>query len=252
LVPYNDANLISARENGAAGAAQSPWVIAISRAGIKVLPSIINAVILTSASSSANAFLYTGSRYMYASAQNRQAPRFLLKCSKAGVPIYCVLITCAMSLLTYMAASSGSADAFGVFQNLTTISTLFTWVSILVAYIRFHAALKAQGIDRNTLPFKTYFQPYLAYIGLVFFTLVIIFSGFDSIAGAWSTEGFITNYINIPIYFGLFIIWKVFKRTKFRKAAEADLFTGKAALDSVVWPERHPRNMLERIWFFIA
>lgn len=83
LVPYNDPNLLSAIKAGSAGAARSPWVIAIYRAGIPVLPSIINAVILTSASSSANAFLYTGSRYLYALAQNGQAPRFLLKCSKA-------------------------------------------------------------------------------------------------------------------------------------------------------------------------
>ena len=82
LVPYNDARLLSAQKHSAAGAARSPWVIAIYRAGVPALPSIINAVILTSASSSANAFLYTGSRYLYALAQNRQAPRFLLRCSK--------------------------------------------------------------------------------------------------------------------------------------------------------------------------
>ena len=85
LVPYNEPNLLSAQEEGSAGAAQSPWVIAIYRASIPVLPSIINFVILTSASSSANAFLYTGSRYLYALAQNGQAPRFLLKCSKKYV-----------------------------------------------------------------------------------------------------------------------------------------------------------------------
>lgn len=82
LVPYNDQQLLDARKAGAPGAAASPWVIAIYRAGIPVLPSIINAVILTSASSSANAFLYTGSRYLFALAQNKQAPRFLLKCSR--------------------------------------------------------------------------------------------------------------------------------------------------------------------------
>ena len=83
LVPYNDDSLLNARKNDSAGAAQSPWVIAIDRARIKGLPSVINAVILTSASSSANAFLYSGSRYLYALAQNGQAPKFFLKCSKA-------------------------------------------------------------------------------------------------------------------------------------------------------------------------
>lgn len=82
LVPYNDPRLLDARKHSSSNGAASPWVIAIKRAGIPVLPSIINAVILTSASSSANAFLYTGSRYLYALAQNRQAPRFLLTCSR--------------------------------------------------------------------------------------------------------------------------------------------------------------------------
>ena len=82
LIPYNEGRLLSAQENDAPGGAASPWVIAVYRAAVPVLPSIINAVILTSATSSANAFLYTGSRYLYALAQNGQAPRFLLRCSK--------------------------------------------------------------------------------------------------------------------------------------------------------------------------
>lgn len=75
LVPYNDPNLLSAQQSNATGAASSPWVVAIKRAGIPALPSIINAVILTSASSSANAMVYSGSRYVYGLALNDQAPK---------------------------------------------------------------------------------------------------------------------------------------------------------------------------------
>ena len=82
LVPYTDDRLLGNNPDASDDASASPWVIAIYRAGVPVLPSIINAVILTSASSSANAFLYTGSRYLFALAQNRQAPRVLLKCTK--------------------------------------------------------------------------------------------------------------------------------------------------------------------------
>lgn len=85
LLPYNEPTLLNAIEEDKPGGAASPWVIAVYRAGVPVLPSIINAVILTSATSSANAFLYTGSRYLYALAQNGQAPRFLLKCSRRCV-----------------------------------------------------------------------------------------------------------------------------------------------------------------------
>jgi len=254
LVPYNDPNLLSAQANGAAGAAQSPWVIAIYRAGIPALPSIINAVILTSASSSANAFLYTGSRYLYALAQNGQAPRFLLRCSKAGVPYWCVAITASISLLTYMSCSTGANVVFEWFQNLTTIASLFTWCSICIAYIQFHKALKAQGIDRNTLIFKSPFQPYTAWAAFVFFALIIVFNGFYCWSPTFDIDNFVTSYVGIPIFFVLYGFWKIFKRTKFIPPVDVDLHTGKAALDAADahWPVQVPRNIFEKIWFWIA
>lgn len=192
LVSSDDPHLLSAQENGEPGAAQSPWVIGIQNAGIVVLPSIINAVILTSASSSGNAFLYTGSRYLYALAQNRQAPRFFLTCSKRGVPYYAVALTASIGLLTYLSVDKdgGAAKAFEWFQNLTTIASLFTWCSILVAYLKFYAALKAQGIDRDTLIFKSPLQPYVAWASLIYFSMIIIFNGFAVfIDGNWDVSG---------------------------------------------------------------
>lgn len=260
LVSSKDPHLLSAQSAGAPGAAQSPWVIGIVNAGIPVLPSIINAVILTSASSSANAFLYTGSRYLFALAQNRQAPRFLLRCSKAGVPYWCVVCTALIAGLTYLSVKSGggAATAFNWFQNLTTVASLFTWCSICLAYIRFHAALKAQGVDRNTLVFKSPFQPYLAWISFWYFAIIIIFNGFDVFVGEhhshWNVTNFLAAYIGIPIFFVLYFFWKILKRTKWISAYDADITTGKAALDAEdgQWPEQHPRNIFERIWFWIA
>lgn len=167
-VSSNDEKLTS---DNLSGAQKSPWVIAVQNAGIPALPHIINAVILTSASSSGNAFLYTGSRYLFGVAQNGQAPRFLLKCSKSGVPIYCVMITASISLITYMSVSTGANKVFLWFQNLTTIAQLFTWCCICITYIKFRKALIAQGVDRKTLVFRSPFQPYLAWFALIYFGL---------------------------------------------------------------------------------
>ena len=270
LIPYNEPRLLGAIKSGAAGAAASPWVIAIYRAGVPALPSIINAVILTSATSSANAFLFSGSRYLYALAQNGQAPRIFLKCTKRyvakmmvpgictnrqtrGVPIYCIIVTASISLLTYMSCSSGANVVFEWFQNLTTVANLFTWMSVSVAYIQFKKALEAQGVDRNSLVFKSPFQPFTAYFSLFFFAMITIFNGFY-VFKPWSIDDFVTSYVGIPIYLLLFLIWKIIKRTSFVKPAEADIFTGKAALDAADghWPERIPRNIMERVWFWIA
>jgi yeast amino acid transporter len=248
LVPSDEDRLLTG-----SGAAASPWVIAIQRAGIPVLPHIINAVILTSASSSANAFLFTGSRYLFGVAQNKQAPRFLLKCSRTGVPYYCVAITASISLLTYMSVSTGANNVFLWFQNLVTIAQLFTWCSICVAYLRFRDALKSQGVDRNSLVFKSPFQPYTAWFALIFFLIIIIFNGFAVFTrGHWKVDDFITAYIGIPIYFVLYASWRLFKRTHFVRSAEADIWSGKAALDAEVWEDPLPRNFLEKVWFWIA
>lgn len=155
--------------------------------------------------------------------------------------------------MTYLSCSSGSTVVFQWFQNLTTIASLFTWCSICVAYIKFYNALKAQGVDRNTLVFKSPFQPYLAWIALIFFSVIILFNGFY-VFSPFTVNGFITSYIGILIYFSLFAFWKIFKRTKWVKPEEADIYTGKAAMDAadLKWPDQTPRNIIEKIWFWIA
>ena len=58
LVPYNHPDLNLKMST----AAKSPFVIAIKAAGIKGLPSVINAALLTSAWSAASSDLYNSSR----------------------------------------------------------------------------------------------------------------------------------------------------------------------------------------------
>jgi len=239
--------------DGGVGAKSSPWVIAIQSAGIPALPSIINAVILTSASSSANAFLFSGSRYLFALAQNGQAPKIFLKCSKSGVPYYAVLVTASISLLTYMSVSSGASTVFNWFQNLCSIANLITWINILIAYIQFRKALIAQGVDRNSLVMKSKWQPWTAYISLAYFCMILLFNGFKVFTkGKWSIDDFITAYIGIPIYIVLYLFWKLFKREPFVKPAQADIWSGKAAMDAEVWPEQIPTNVLQKVWYWIA
>lgn len=169
------------------------------------------------------------------------------------MPIYCVGVTATVSLLTYMSCSSGASQVFEWMQNLTTIAGLFTWCSISISYIRFYHALRAQGIDRNSLVFKSPFQPYLAYGALIFFAIIILFNGFYTFI-PWSVDDFLTSYIGIPIFFSLFTFWKIFKRTKPVPPAHADIFTGKAALDAADahWPQQIPRNIFEKVWFWLC
>ena len=57
----------------------SAFVVAIQRSGIKVLPHIVNAVVLTSALSAANLDIIRSSRIIYALASKRQLPKYSSK-----------------------------------------------------------------------------------------------------------------------------------------------------------------------------
>lgn len=108
LVPFNDPNLLSDTGN----AAQSPYVIAFTRAGIKVLPSIINAAIFTSAFSAGNSFLFASSRILYGLSIRGQAPRIFSYCTKGGLPIVSVAFTSCFAFLSFMNTSNSSEQVF--------------------------------------------------------------------------------------------------------------------------------------------
>ena len=56
------------------------------------------------------------------------------------------------------------------------------------------------------------------------------------------------------IFFVLYIFWKVFKRTHWRKSANVKLQAGKVGIDAAPMPvpEQAPGNIFKRVWFYIA
>lgn len=77
-------------------------VIAASRAGIKVVPHIINAVVLTSAWSSGNSGMLGSSRSLYGLAREGHAPKIFLRVNRFGIPYVAVLFICCFIALGYM------------------------------------------------------------------------------------------------------------------------------------------------------
>ncbi|RJE18684.1 permease [Aspergillus sclerotialis] len=245
-VSSQDPRLLNAIKQDAPGVAASPFVIAIANSGIKVLPTIINAVVLTSALSAGNSFFYASTRVLYSTALDGKAPRFL-RYEKWGVPYGCVAITTALNLLVYLNVSSSSAEVFFWISNLSSVSTLIVWTSICISYLRFYRGLKRHGIPRSSLPFKSPFQPYLASFAVIFSSTVAFFNGFDAFfPGRFSAKSFIPPYIDIPIFGSLFLGYKIIKRTKFVRLDEMDFWSGKAEIDRLesLWEDPKPRNIL--------
>ena len=107
-------------------------------------------------------------------AVNGNAPKIFMLTNRYGLPYVAVSTCCAFGLLAYMAASSGAGHVFTWFANMTSVAGLMTWFGICVTYVRFYEGMKAQGMDRTTLPYYSRLQPFAAWYGLIA-TIIICF-----------------------------------------------------------------------------
>ncbi|EGN96889.1 hypothetical protein SERLA73DRAFT_111663 [Serpula lacrymans var. lacrymans S7.3] len=246
IVPYNDPSLL---QTGGTSA-ESPYVIAMVNAGIKVLPGIVNAGILTSAFSAGNSFLFCSSRILYGLALRGQAPRFLTYCTSKGLPLVAVIVSSAFSLLSFMTVSSGGETVFNWFVSLSTVGGFFSWASINLTFLFYYRGMKSQGRDRKQLAYWNPLQPYLATWGFVWCVIFVLINGFE-VFWAFNASGFLTAYINIPFFFILYFFWKIFKRTSVWKLHEMDFVTGIPSMEETEIPEVPPKNIGEKIASFI-
>ncbi|GAP93354.2 putative amino acid permease [Rosellinia necatrix] len=239
LVPYNDPDLKAAYMENRPGAAASPYVVAMNRLGIPVLPHIVNALILTAAFSAGNSYVYCSSRSLYGLALEGKAPRFLTKCTKKGVPIYCVLVVLLFALLAFLQVSQGTSVVLSWFVNLLTASQLINYCVVSYTYICFYRALKAQGISRDSLPYKGYLQPYAACYALVATFVFSFLSGYTVfLPGNWDIASFFFSYTAIAAFPILYFGWKIIHRTTIYPPAQVDL---QQDLDEV---EEYTRNYI--------
>lgn len=135
LVPHNDAELKAAFTNGLPGAAASPYVVAMNRLKIRILPDIVNSMVLASAFSAGNSYVYCASRSLFGLVLEGKAPRFLTKCTKQEVPIYCVGVTLAIALLSFLQVSNNAAVVLQWFVNLVTASQLINFSVMAFTFI---------------------------------------------------------------------------------------------------------------------
>ncbi|KAI0017811.1 amino acid permease/ SLC12A domain-containing protein [Xylariomycetidae sp. FL0641] len=263
LTSSRDPRLLGAL--GADGAAASPWVIGIQNLGIRGLPDLINACILLSGWSCGNAYLYASSRTLYGLAKDGQAPKIFARCTRSGVPVYAVAAISAVTCITFLVSSNSAVEVFFWFVDLTTTALILAYTMMLVAYLAFYHARRAQrpGFDESSLPYRAPWTPWSAYLALGLGVLALLFVGFDAFV-PFDPRAFVTSYFAVAFGLGAFVFWKLVHRTKFVRSEDADLVSGKQEVDDECrhWEEggiefvekqrlagmSFPRRCWERIW----
>jgi amino acid transporter len=236
ICPFNDARLTG----GGVGAKSSAFVVGIADAGIKGLGSVINAVIITSAWSSGNSFLYMSSRSLYSLAVAGNAPAMFKKCSKRGVPYNAVAASSLFCALAYLNCANSGSVVFAWFVNLTNTSGFISWICCCIVYLRFRKACKVQ--NQQEIPYRSRLQPYGAWISMVAFIILTLINGFDVFfPGSFTASSFLTAYVGIPIFLAIYLGHKaIFGRHDpwAMKSEEVDLVTGLRDLIDAEVPEK--------------
>ncbi|KAG4027005.1 hypothetical protein MFRU_034g00630 [Monilinia fructicola] len=245
VVPSNDPSLF--KSSGTAS--ESPFVIAAKNAGIKVVPSIINAVVLTSAWSSGNSSMLGGTRILFGMAMHGHAPKIFTRVNRAGVPYVAATLYAIFMCLGYMTLSSTASEVFTWLQDLVSIATLVNWICILLIYLRFLYGCKKQGIDRHTeLPWAAPLQPYTSWASLALFVILLFTGGYTTfIHGHWDNETFISSYLNIPLILVLFFGYKYYAKTTMVSLEEMPIRGFIEIYQQNPEPQEKPKTGLRRL-----
>ncbi|MEH7013102.1 amino acid permease [Neobacillus niacini] len=159
-----------------AGVEESPFVKVMELLNIPGASGIMNFIILTAALSAMNSQLYASTRMMFSLSQGNDAPAFLSKLSKKGVPLNALGVS---TLGIFLAAAvnallPGSSYAF--MMGISMFGAIFTWFMVFVSHLFFRR--KWEKSNGRKLPIKMIGFPYLTIAGAVLLLSLMITTWF--------------------------------------------------------------------------
>lgn len=191
--------------------AKSPFVGMFSLIGFAGAASLVNFVVLTSATSSANAGVFSTSRMMFGLASEGNAPGFFRKLSDAGIPTRALALTALLLLMTIPVLYAGDTiiEAFTVITTVSALLFMTVWTMIIVSYIAYRRKFPERH-ERST--FKMPGGVVSCYAVLAFFLFVV-----------WTltTEPeTVTGLLAMPVWLVVIAIaWFIVRRTDMHKQA---------------------------------
>ncbi|KUI56267.1 hypothetical protein VP1G_03590 [Cytospora mali] len=213
IIPSNDDRLLGA---SGANTKASPFVLAIEDAGIKVLPSIFNAVITLAVISVANSCTFGSTRTMQAMAERGMAPKQLAYIDKHGRPIWCIVIQILFGLLAFIGEASSQSIIFTWLLSLSGLSYFFVWGTICATHIRFRKAWKQHGLSLDLIPYKPTLGVWGSWIGLILCALCLIATFYSSLYPTPNSTPdamyFFEQYLAAPVVLALYLFWKIYTK----------------------------------------
>lgn len=225
----------------------SPWVLALLSFGYCQFAAAINAILIMFTSTACIPAIYATSRTLYAMAVQNKAPHVFQICDSRGVPYPAVIFTGLFFLIGFSAINGRAEESFDTLVNLASACVSIIWMGLNLSFLRFFYAIKTRtdtfSREDQSYPYKSPFQPYLAYYGLIGSSIYIIFGGFiNFIHTLWDTRSFFSSYGGVMIFVTLYSLYKVFGTSKIQRLDQLDLDTGRREMDRIIWIEHRQYN----------
>ncbi|CCK68172.1 Ssy1p KNAG_0A05040 [Huiozyma naganishii CBS 8797] len=220
----------------------SPWVLALQSFGMCAFASAFNGLLIVFTATSAISSLYNSSRTLYAMSIQRKAPYIFQLCNRYGVPYVAVLVASSFGVIAYIAVNEQSQNNFSILTNMSSASTSIIWFGMNLSFLRFYYALNRRtdslSRDDEAYPFRSPFQPYLAFFGLFGCFIFVLFMGYPNfLTHFWSARGFFSAYGGLLICGVCYLGYKIFCTSKIQRLDQLDMDTGRRELDRMKWVE---------------
>lgn len=151
---------------------QSPFVGMFSLVGMVSAASIVNAVVISSATSSSNSGIYATSRMLYGLSKNHHAPAIFGKLSSYQIPTGGIFLGTGLILSASLVLTTTQSmmSAFELVGTVAALIFIYIWSMILLAYISYCKRLP-QAHDESA--FKMPLSKVMPYVAFGFFGIVI-------------------------------------------------------------------------------
>jgi L-asparagine transporter-like permease len=211
IVPWNQIDAVG-----------SPFVTMMGVVEIRFAGDILNAVVIVAALSAMNSQLYITSRMMFSLARAGDAPAFLGRLNRSGVPVQALSLSCLGVALATLLFVFFPERAFGLMMALSMFGALFTWAMIFLTHFFFRRQQRRSGAPAPS--FRLWFYPASTFTGLLLMLAIMLTT--------WFTEVFhLTLIAGIPFIAALAICYRLFRMPAYRSnsSSSAELASARSS-----------------------
>jgi arginine/ornithine permease len=207
ILPWQDANLKG-----------SPFAYVFKAAGLSSAELLINVVVVTSALSSANTFIYSCTRTLWSLGKHKQAAEFLGIVNRKKVPVNALLVSIAFACIALVTSFISADTVYLYLISSVGVSNMFLYSVTCLCQYNFRKKYLKDGQDINKLKFKAPLYPILPILGIILYTILVAIMVLEP------TQR-IALYSSLPIFAVIYLSYKRRKtseercsREKFQKA----------------------------------